>query len=486
MKLLVVGSSPQSNIYLNSQFVSGYHAELVILDNGDVMLTDRGSTNGTFINGSRISPNVDVMLKRGDNVKFADMDLDWNRVPELRPDPDTKKLIGLGSHSRNQVHVSGTNVSRFHATIKQTTDGKWFICDHSTNGTTVNGNRLPKDTFIRIKKGDEIKCAGIPVTNPVTSGSLGKGWIVGLSAAAACLLIAGLFFLIKPGNNGTSKSGQVLFANYAPSTVLIYMGYHYKVSAGSLDVVSAFGADEFIVKGNTLEEFDGESHEAFATGFYISPDGLIATNLHVARPWEFDEITQPVEDLFRAELNDMAQTRNPNYANYISQVKVEGVVDFTVAIAHNEYFDGHNAMSCMEVKCSNNPEIDVAILKAKLPGHELPKGTTYIDLNQIPQRDKYKPGMRLCTIGFPMAITLQNIEKKELQARYSEGTLSASNNDFDFGHTADVTNGSSGSPVFNANGQLIGIVSSGYGNGFNYAVRAEYIKKLLEKNDGAL
>ena len=54
MKLIVIGSGNNSHIRLNSQFVSGYHAELLLLDNGEILLTDKGSRNGTYLNDHRL------------------------------------------------------------------------------------------------------------------------------------------------------------------------------------------------------------------------------------------------------------------------------------------------------------------------------------------------------------------------------------------------------------------------------------------------
>lgn len=43
MKLIVIGSNSNCQIKLDSQFVSGYHAEILLLDNGEILLTDKGS-----------------------------------------------------------------------------------------------------------------------------------------------------------------------------------------------------------------------------------------------------------------------------------------------------------------------------------------------------------------------------------------------------------------------------------------------------------
>ena len=66
-----------------NEFVSSYHAELVLLDNGDIFLTDCGSKNGTFLNGKRISPNVEVPVRRGDKIEFDTVPLNWGSVPTI-------------------------------------------------------------------------------------------------------------------------------------------------------------------------------------------------------------------------------------------------------------------------------------------------------------------------------------------------------------------------------------------------------------------
>ena len=65
MKLLKIGSSSSSNIVLNSEFVSNHHAEILLLDSGEIILEDKNSTNGTFVGGKRITPNKEVTIQRG-------------------------------------------------------------------------------------------------------------------------------------------------------------------------------------------------------------------------------------------------------------------------------------------------------------------------------------------------------------------------------------------------------------------------------------
>lgn len=54
-------------------YISGSHAEIVFQD-GTFILTDVGSTNGTFVNGKRLEPNAPVRLKDGDDVTMGTTD----------------------------------------------------------------------------------------------------------------------------------------------------------------------------------------------------------------------------------------------------------------------------------------------------------------------------------------------------------------------------------------------------------------------------
>ncbi|MHB0960807.1 MAG: EAL domain-containing protein [Pirellulaceae bacterium] len=66
----LVGRHPESSLCLPSRAVSNIHAELT--NTGiSIVLHDRGSTNGTFVNGQRVS--APVVLKTDDLIHFADV-----------------------------------------------------------------------------------------------------------------------------------------------------------------------------------------------------------------------------------------------------------------------------------------------------------------------------------------------------------------------------------------------------------------------------
>lgn len=65
-----VGRRPGTSLQINSRAVSGYHANLT-LEGNQLFVEDLGSTNGTFVNGSRISSKTP--LNEEDLVQFADV-----------------------------------------------------------------------------------------------------------------------------------------------------------------------------------------------------------------------------------------------------------------------------------------------------------------------------------------------------------------------------------------------------------------------------
>ena len=49
MRLLKIGRDASNDIVLHSDKVSSLHAELTMLDSGDIQIEDKNSRNGTFI-----------------------------------------------------------------------------------------------------------------------------------------------------------------------------------------------------------------------------------------------------------------------------------------------------------------------------------------------------------------------------------------------------------------------------------------------------
>jgi len=68
---IMVGRAHDCDIVLSSQTVSKLHAWIEVSDNGTHWVTDKGSRNGTRVNGQRIAVDQPAALDAGDRVEFG-------------------------------------------------------------------------------------------------------------------------------------------------------------------------------------------------------------------------------------------------------------------------------------------------------------------------------------------------------------------------------------------------------------------------------
>ncbi|MDO9254564.1 MAG: FHA domain-containing protein [Bacteroidales bacterium] len=107
MKTITIGRDATNNIVLNDNTVSRNHAHLFISGNGQVVIKDLGSSNGTFVNGNKIS---EQMLRAGDVVKCGSSFLNWSlAVNEIKVE---KSILnpkpGISSQRPHSSFASGT------------------------------------------------------------------------------------------------------------------------------------------------------------------------------------------------------------------------------------------------------------------------------------------------------------------------------------------------------------------------------------------
>ncbi|GAA5510279.1 SpoIIE family protein phosphatase [Novipirellula caenicola] len=89
----VIGRHPDCHIVVDAGAVSRYHAKVVQRD-GDFLVEDSGSRNGTFLNGQLLTePEV---LREGDRVRISDVELVFHQdaVPEFAQDHNLMTFDG--------------------------------------------------------------------------------------------------------------------------------------------------------------------------------------------------------------------------------------------------------------------------------------------------------------------------------------------------------------------------------------------------------
>lgn len=150
--------------------ISGRHCQLVA-DGAGVMLTDLGSSYGTFYNGQRLKENIPCPLQSGDTFTLAPNGQSF-RVEaagatvgssffkpvvrsgdgkEYRADQSGK--LTFGRNPDNQVTIQEKSVSGRHCTLYRE-NGRLFLRDEgSTNGTFLNGQRLQSGVPVPVGRG---------------------------------------------------------------------------------------------------------------------------------------------------------------------------------------------------------------------------------------------------------------------------------------------------------------------------------------------
>lgn len=485
MKLISIGSSSSCNIHLSSEYVSSYHAELVLMDNGDIYLIDCASRNGTFLNGKRIEPNKEVSVRRGDKIEFDDVLLNWSNVPNIPIlDPSVVKNVqGVGKSARNKIRLTGDKVSRYHATIKQMKDGKWFIQDHSKNGTFVNGQKIPSDTDVRITYKDSIICADAPCPNPVPKPAINKNFATILASVAAVAAIV-LTILLKPEILDIISPNRI---DPAKATVMVEQSYSLKVVFDDDPLKVELGLrDWYVVENRGGVDITGNLSYAnvyghTGTAFFISDNGLLMTNHHVT-----DAMYAQSKSSSRMEYlkNGVFQARDNKINSIIKSGKridedtLNQLIRWSNSPFHFEvvntnyyiYYPGRTYSSRNEtdraslVVNSDDDNVDIAIIR--LNSGKTPENCDYFNLSKaVTDVKDLKMDKDYYTIGYPKGHQLVTFGTDE--GRYEPTAhklhLSKSPSRYSVVFKGDMTKGGmSGSAIYDKNKRLVGVLWGGH------------------------
>jgi len=132
-----IGRSPQCSLVLTDSLVSSIHASLRFTPAG-WELKDLGSTNGSFVNGARISPAAPRLLRKGDKVAFGSIERCYELLECAAP--------GLLAASDGGAVVRGEgdllaipSAEEPIVCIYRVAEGDWFIEDAAGRRNISNG-----------------------------------------------------------------------------------------------------------------------------------------------------------------------------------------------------------------------------------------------------------------------------------------------------------------------------------------------------------
>jgi predicted component of type VI protein secretion system len=113
-----IGREPTNDLVLESAAVSREHAAVIFQD-GRWYLEDRGSFNGTYLNGTRVVPGTPLPLRHADRISIGTETLLFSWPAQL-DDPDTTEPL------EEIAGGNGAQLSAFQRQVVQALCGPWL------------------------------------------------------------------------------------------------------------------------------------------------------------------------------------------------------------------------------------------------------------------------------------------------------------------------------------------------------------------------
>ena len=172
---LTIGRHPTNDVVVSIPTVSSEHAlvETQMVENRRAYrVVDRGSRNGTFVNGRRISTHI---LRDGDIIRIGDalgnsvsLTFQAGRAVDAvslgQFSLGETSTLTIGRDSSNDLHLDSPLVSRAHARVERTDAGHVLVDLGSTNGTYVNDRRLAANAPWKLQPGDWVQIGPFRLT----------------------------------------------------------------------------------------------------------------------------------------------------------------------------------------------------------------------------------------------------------------------------------------------------------------------------------
>jgi pSer/pThr/pTyr-binding forkhead associated (FHA) protein len=139
-----VGRTKENDLWLDDAGVSKLHAALVLGGDGQLMVADTGSTNGTFINGVRIAYGKAIVLMDTDKLSFGTVDVELRRVLKEKAEEEFNAQVSFEEKFDTNSNFSARENIRMKNEYATKEDFSTNI-NFSTNEIPANGQILQEN-----------------------------------------------------------------------------------------------------------------------------------------------------------------------------------------------------------------------------------------------------------------------------------------------------------------------------------------------------
>lgn len=428
MKTLTIGRGGNNDVVIQDSFISGTHCSITLDDTGHFYLQDLGSGNGTFVNGKRVQQS---WLKSNDIVRIGETVLPWQEYFTSHGDSHLNgklvKKLTLGRAPDNDVVITDDFISSYHAEIIATDLNEFLVHDlNSTNGTFVNDRRI---TSVLLVPGDDLRLGKRTLewtmffSTPAHSEmeTTHKKTNPWLMAAIALTSVL-VIFLVIWGIVSINRNSKI---QESPENL---NGDSLVLGSNLADMVKYIEKTVFLIK-----TYDRYGNSMQGTGFFISEKGMGVTNYHL----------------------------------------IEGGTKWTIKTIDGEEYDIKNFSA-------RNKEYDYAVFTIDNSDRKF----KYLKRSKTTPRK----GDEIFVIGNPQGIE-STLTKGIVSGLKGGDESDIMNGKFEDGQNfiqmdVAISHGSSGSPVMNMQGEVVGIATISFQEAncinCNFAVNIQLLKNYLQ------
>lgn len=277
-----------------------------------------------------------------------------------------------------------------------------------------------------------------------------------------------LFFTPYNGVGETTRESMVKFDILRNSVVQIRLALYFDSK-----LVHYPSNIQKIEKKYGIQILDSNFPISYGSGFFISSNGYLITNAHVINLEDTESFRGK---LFSDFVQSLYLSLPQNLRNVLNLSEIRQ--DFKNLFLHAplsqsvKFINGKNYSFTV---LARDKELDLALLKVQ-------DDDSYLPL-ELGNSDSTSSGENVIAIGYPLSDFFEYF-LKDFSATITQGYVSSLRKNIGLiQHTASLNPGSSGGPLFNENGRVIGINSSGIpeANEMFFSISVNTLKNWLDK-----